>query len=127
MRAIEALKEARAAGIDITIDNEDLVLQAPAPPPISVLDALSRNKAEIVALLRPGNDKSVEDRHVFDHEYAGIRPSRISAETETPGISFAAWKAAALNRLFQEQGTNGEPGQITSATVRRGERKTGDA
>lgn len=37
--------------------------------------------------------------------------------------SWADWKAAALNRLFQEQGTSGQPGRITAATVRHGERK----
>ena len=39
------------------------------------------------------------------------------------GIPWAEWKAAALNRLFQEQGATGKPGRITAATVRHGERK----
>jgi len=39
------------------------------------------------------------------------------------GTPWAEWKAAALNRLFQEQGTSGQPGRITAATVRHGERK----
>jgi hypothetical protein len=42
------------------------------------------------------------------------------------GISWADWKAAALNRLFQQQGVTGEPGNITAATVRHGEQKRGD-
>jgi hypothetical protein len=29
------------------------------------------------------------------------------------------WKAAALNRLFQEQGNAGQAGRITAATVRQ--------
>jgi hypothetical protein len=37
------------------------------------------------------------------------------------GKPWAEWKAAALNRLFQEQGTAGLPGRITAATVRHGE------
>jgi hypothetical protein len=41
------------------------------------------------------------------------------------GIPWAEWKAAALNRLFQEQGATGTPGRITAATVRHGERKAG--
>ena len=41
------------------------------------------------------------------------------------GIPWAEWKAAALNRLFQEQGTTGKPGRITAATVRHGEKKAG--
>jgi hypothetical protein len=43
---------------------------------------------------------------------------------DTPeGIPWAEWKAAALNRLFQEQGVTGQPGRITAETVRHGERK----
>lgn len=38
-------------------------------------------------------------------------------------MDWAEWKAAALNRLFQEQGATGKPGRITAATVRHGERK----
>ena len=41
------------------------------------------------------------------------------------GIPWAEWKAAALNRLFREQGATGKPGRITAATVRHGERKAG--
>jgi hypothetical protein len=37
------------------------------------------------------------------------------------GRPWAEWKAKELNRLFQEQGVTGEPGQITAATVRQGE------
>jgi hypothetical protein len=36
---------------------------------------------------------------------------------------WAEWKARVLNRLFQEQGVTGQPGRITAATVRHGERK----
>jgi hypothetical protein len=39
------------------------------------------------------------------------------------GIPWAEWKAAALNRLFQEQGVTGQLGRITAETVRHGERK----
>jgi len=41
------------------------------------------------------------------------------------GIDWAEWKATALNRLFQEQGTSGQPGRITAETVRHGERSRG--
>jgi hypothetical protein len=122
MRALEALKAARAAGVDIALDGEDLVLQAPAPPQAFVLDALSRNKAEIVALLRAENDGGTGgDCQALDHEHAGVRLSSIPAETT--GVSWAEWKAAALNRLFQEQGITGAAGQITASTVLRGERR----
>jgi hypothetical protein len=48
MSAAEALKAARAAGLRLGIDGDDLVLEASAPPP-PVLNLLSRHKASIVA------------------------------------------------------------------------------
>jgi hypothetical protein len=41
--------------------------------------------------------------------------------------SWAEWKAAALNRLFQERGVTGRPGRITAETVRHGERAAAGA
>jgi len=38
------------------------------------------------------------------------------------GLPWAGWKAASLNRLFQEQGVIGQTGRITSATVSHGMR-----
>ncbi len=73
MSAAEALKAARAAGIRVGIDGDDLMLAASAPPPPAVLDLLSRHKAGIVTLLRPAEDGwSAEDWHVFFDERAGI-------------------------------------------------------
>ena len=45
------------------------------------------------------------------------------SEDEPVGVPWAEWKAAGLNRLFQQQGLTGELGRITPATVRDGERK----
>ena len=73
MSAVEALKAARAAGIELALDGDDLALSAASAPPAVVLDALSRHKAEIVALLRPGRDGwSAEDWQVYFDERAGI-------------------------------------------------------
>jgi hypothetical protein len=73
MSAVEALKSARAGGIRLGIDGDDLVLEASAPPPPAVIDLLSRNKAGIVALLRPGRDGwSTEDWRIFFEERVGI-------------------------------------------------------
>jgi len=41
MSAAKALMEARAAGVTVRIENDDLVLAAAAPPPAAVLDQLS--------------------------------------------------------------------------------------
>ena len=54
MSAIKALNAARAAGVELALEGDDLALSAASEPPAAVLDALSRHKAEIVALLRPG-------------------------------------------------------------------------
>ena len=73
MSAVEALKAARAAGVELALDGDDLALSAASAPPAAVLDALSRHKAEIVALLRPGRDGwSGEDWQVYFDERAGI-------------------------------------------------------
>jgi hypothetical protein len=72
MSAAEALKAAHTAGIQLAIDGDDLVLQAPMPPPAAVLDAISRHKAEIMSLLSPaGEGWSAEDWQVFFDERAG--------------------------------------------------------
>lgn len=52
-------------------------------------------------------------------------PSQPEADRPQPGtwITWDAWKADALNRLFHEQGRTGKPGQITAETVRDGRKK----
>jgi hypothetical protein len=73
MSAADALKAARVARIELVLDGDDLVLEASTAPPAAVFDALARHKAEIVALLRPGEDGwTVEDWRVFFEERAGI-------------------------------------------------------
>jgi hypothetical protein len=42
----------------------------------------------------------------------------LSEPLSETGVRWADWKAAELNRLFQEQGTSGQPCRITAATVR---------
>ena len=58
----------------------------------------------------PGNSRKIET--VFDT----IRSAPPASFT-----TCAEFKAAMLNRLLQEQGTLGQPGRITAATVRHGE------
>lgn len=100
MSAAEALKAARAAGIQLGIDCDDLMLEASAPPPPAVIDLLSRHKAGIVALLRPTEDGwSAEDWQVFFDERAGIVEfdgglPRPEAEARAFAFCVAEW----LNR-----------------------------
>lgn len=73
MSAAVALTQARAAGIQVAIDGEALVLKASAPPPAELLDLVARYKADIVILLRPGSDGwSGEDWREFFEERAGV-------------------------------------------------------
>jgi hypothetical protein len=57
MSAAEAIRVARAAGVRVGIEGDDLILTAASAPPDAVLDALKRNKAEVVGLLRSGHDR----------------------------------------------------------------------
>ena len=73
MSALEVLDQARAVGVDIAIDGEDLVLEAACQPPDEIIEALSCHKAEIVALLRPSSDGwKAEDWQAFFDERAGV-------------------------------------------------------
>ena len=73
MSAAEVLQVAKAAGVRVNVDGEDLVLQAPAEPPPTVIEALTRHKADIVTLLRFIPDEwSAEDWQAFYVERAGI-------------------------------------------------------
>ena len=71
--AMEALRAARAAGVELRVEGEALVLEAASPPPADVIDMLSRHKSALVALLRTGSDGwSAEDWQAFFDERAAI-------------------------------------------------------
>jgi hypothetical protein len=73
MSAAQVLAAARTIGIHVEVDGGDLVLEASAPPPSTVLEALSQHKAEIVELLRPRADGwSTEDWRVYFDERAAV-------------------------------------------------------
>ena len=104
MSASEALNAARAAGIDIVLDGGDLLLEAPAPPPTALLDALSRHKADIVALLRPASDMWLaEDWQVFYDERAGIAEfDGKQTRTEAEALAFECCIVEWLNRHHRD-------------------------
>jgi hypothetical protein len=94
MSATDVLRAARAAGILIEIDGNDLALEAAAEPPANVLAALSSYKHEIVALLRPDTaapDEVEEERTaIVEHDgriprswaegFARLHPDRPSGD-----------------------------------------------
>jgi hypothetical protein len=100
--AAEALKAARAVGVELRLHGDDLALEAAAPRPPVILDLVSRHKPGIVALLRPGRDGwSPEDWQVFFDERAGIAEFaggllRPEAEARAFECCIVEW----LNRNF---------------------------
>jgi hypothetical protein len=102
VNAAEALKTARAAGVDLHLDGDDLMLEASAPPPNAILELLSRHKPGIAMLLRPGRDGwTAEDWQVFFDERAGIAEfgdglPRVEAEARAFACCVVEW----LNRNF---------------------------
>ena len=67
------IMEARATGIQFSVDGDDLLLGAAAPPPPAVLELLSRHKAAIVVWLRQGPDGwSPDDWRSYFDERAGL-------------------------------------------------------
>ena len=95
-----ALQAARAAGIRLEADGNNLVLAAAATPPASVLDLLKRHKVAVVRILRwAGNDWSAQDWQVFFEERAGVAEfdgglSRAEADCLAFGCCVTEW----LNR-----------------------------
>jgi hypothetical protein len=100
MSAGAALIAARAAGIRLATDGDDLLLEAAAPPPAAVLDLLSRHKADIVRMLLPTEvGWSAEDWQVFFEERASIAEfdgglPRAKAEAQASACCLIEW----LNR-----------------------------
>jgi hypothetical protein len=71
--ALAAVKIAETAGVAISIEGSELVLEARCRPPEDILDALSRAKTEIILLLRPGLTAwSAEDWLARFDEHAAI-------------------------------------------------------
>jgi tubulysin polyketide synthase-like protein len=51
MTAAEAVQAAYSAGVTIRLDGDRLHLEASAPPPAAIVEALKQHKAEIIGLL----------------------------------------------------------------------------
>ncbi len=82
MSAANAIMVARAAGIKLRVEGDDLLMEAIAPPSPAVLDLLVRHKAVILTLLRPGADGwSGEDWQAFPGERAAIADKGLTVAT----------------------------------------------
>jgi hypothetical protein len=100
MSAVQVLGAARAFGIQLELEGDDLLLEALEPPPETILAALSRHKPEVVRLLHSAKDGcSPEYWHVLFHqraafaEFAGGLP-RADAEAHAVECCIVEW----LNR-----------------------------
>jgi hypothetical protein len=99
MSAVQVLGAARAFGIQLELDGDDLLLEAFGPPPETILAALSRHKPEVVRLLHSAKEASPEYWHVLFHqraafaEFAGGLP-RADAEAQAFECCVVEW----LNR-----------------------------
>jgi len=102
MTATEALKAALDAGICVAVDAGDLVLDAEAPPPESLVGSLKRHKQAIVELLSScPNGWSGEDCLMFYEERAAILEfdgglSRREAEICALEECFELWRSRML-------------------------------
>jgi hypothetical protein len=99
MSAAEALHIAHAAGVTVMLDGDSLLLEADTQPPQAVLDALSRHKAAIVALLRPGQGGwATELRRVYFDKRAEIAASHRLPRGEAEALAFACCVIEWLNQ-----------------------------
>ena len=100
MTAVEALNAARAAGVDLRVDGNSLILEAAAPPPAEVVDLLSRYKPALVALLRPGtNDWTADDWQAYFDERVAIAEFKGGfPRREAEARAFSACVVEWLNR-----------------------------
>ena len=89
MSAADALKAARAAGVELCLDGDDLVLEASAPPPAEILDLLSLHKPGILSLLRPA--WAAEDwREWFEERLAVAMVDGEQAEAAARQIAYGS-------------------------------------
>jgi hypothetical protein len=97
MSAAEALCAAHSAGVTVMPDGENLVLEAKAEPPQSVLDALSRHKFAILALIRPSQSGwSAERWRAYFDKCSAIAESnhglsRVEAEARASACCVIEW------------------------------------
>ena len=73
MSAIDTLRAARALGIELAVDGNDLLLEAAAEPSGATIEALAKHKVEIIKLLRPSKDGwSADDWQLYFEERAAV-------------------------------------------------------
>jgi hypothetical protein len=94
MSAVTAMRIARAAGIELELDSDDLLLQAAAPPPASIIDLLARHKPEIIVLLRQSGPRTaiIADNAGVPQQWVDGY-TRLRAMPTPEGITERDWQA----------------------------------
>jgi hypothetical protein len=67
-------------GVEMSIDGDDLVLEASAPPPAAVLNLLSRHKAEVLAVIA-ATSRQKKLRAPTPLSGRGEQPAEVSLDT----------------------------------------------
>ncbi len=127
MSAAETIRTAEASGIRLGVEGVDLILDADLEPPVDVVNAIRRHKAEIIELLAPPGDRSTaEDWRALFEERAGIAEhdadvSHTEAETRAYESCVIEWlwrhppsalgpeRCAHCGQPLGEPGRNGVP------------------
>lgn len=99
MSAVRAIREARAAGIQLGVDGDALTLSGFAAPPPAIIELLARHKAGILALLRPaGGGWSALDWLTFFDARARMAQVRGLTTIDAEAHAFACCIVEWLNQ-----------------------------
>ena len=96
MNAAQVICDARQHNVQIHVEGTDLVLEADAEPPQSLLEAVHHHKKGIIRHLKASNNWTAEDWRAFFDERAGIAEfdggaSRPNAEARAFECCVVEW------------------------------------
>jgi hypothetical protein len=128
MSAAEALMAARTAGIQISIDGDDLVLESAAEPPVAIVALLTEQKAGILTILRSGDAAwSAEDCQMAAAATASA-PIIASGSADNIGSASSDIAGSAASEIVRSAATDitGSTLIITTAEITALRRPQGD-
>jgi hypothetical protein len=97
MSAVEAVKVARAAGIELTLDGDGLLLDAASEPPSSLIEELRRHKHEIVNLLRSEHGRRTLEPGAYAEVLTKLRSTFPTTSIPTHGSKRSGMPTASLS------------------------------
>lgn len=113
MSAAETFAVAQAAGVRLSLDGVDLLVESDREPSSELVDVLRRDKSEILALLRSSDADEVPPPTVFvdSPSLHGLTPAELEdvagevwAEVRDAPAVLEAMVLAAITRCQREQG-----------------------